>query len=168
MNLLINDIYEVMNFDPLTLKWKDKILTEQQPKTLRATIQGNMDGYPTTVYLYDEDLIVCDEDGRIIGISDIEQGVFQHLEGQMQDHGILAPFRSKSVEAGSPEPDNSGPWKCPVHGNQDIRPAYKAAGTQCSAWADGNGSPPDWANSTTPRLVQGKPRWYCKYKEFAN
>ena len=134
---------------------------------LRATIQGDMNGYPVTVYVYDEDFEKCNEEGIPLGpLGEIEIGMFQLFGDHMAAQSLLAPFRKKSEQAVSTEA-TAGQWVCPVHGNRVVTrmPENFGGKLQCSAWEEANGAPPTWANSTTPKDVRGSKRWYCKNRE---
>lgn len=133
----------------------------------RATIRGDISGYPVEINIFDEDLNELDEDGQILGLRNIEVGVFQYFTSQMQEHGILPAYRQKSA-ADNPVPFD-GPykkesWKCPVHGDRMLRSSNFGNGQQCAIWQEANGNKPEWAQDRIAD-VRGQKRYYCRYRE---
>lgn len=165
-------VFEVMGFDPITLEWIGEENTEDQ---LRFTIQGDLEGHPIVLHLYDTDL-VPNETGMISNPMWQEVGMFQFIADKMHDHNILAPFKRKSNEVSSSESGvsngaaaNTGAgWTCPTHGNtRVIDSKFKPGKKQCSVNEEAVGfNAPAWANSEAPKKgSDGKHRWWCKYQE---
>lgn len=154
----------MLRFDPVTYEWVRK------DELTRATIQGDIEGYPVTIHISDEDIADCDEDGNIIGLSTIDIGVFQYYIQQMQAHGIVPAFRRKASadvsESITAVSNSTAKWQCPEHKDMAVYPNKFGPGLQCSRWVAVADCPvsPDWARDKMS-TVNGQPRWYCKYRE---
>ena len=126
-------IAEITGWDPVNKIWiKEMYMTEADK--LRFSIHGDLEGYPVHLNIYDSDLSTLDEDGRLIGIGNVEIGVLQFVLGQMQQHGINPAFRKRTETSGST--DSSKPtWECSVHGSRAIYDnKFQPGKKQCSYW----------------------------------
>jgi len=159
----------LLGFDPDTLEWLEGV-----ELTHRATISGDINGFPVQILVYDEDLAKLNDDGQIVGLSEIEVGVFQYFTSQMLEHGIQPAYRRRTDTSDSNETSQSGAqssvparWKCPEHGDQFVYPNnFDKTKLQCKTWVSLQDSPnqPSWAQNKVA-TVNGQPRWYCRHKE---
>lgn len=177
MRLTAEQVVDIIGYDPITLSWnKGEELTAEPEfvtnEKLRLTIQSDVEGHPVTLYVYDSDLDLLDDNGRVVSpASRMEIGLFQWLIDTLHDHSALAPFRKREGAASSNASDaqasNQG-WICPTHGKESIFKANFGEGLQCSKYEIATSfAAPEWANSPQPKLIKGENRWYCKHREIA-
>jgi len=50
---------------------------------------------------------------------------------------------------------------CPVHGTDNLRPAFNGKGKECSAFAP---EKKEWTKDRPAVMKSGEVRWYCKYR----
>lgn len=69
----------------------------------------------------------------------------------------LRPMPGQLVAASSTQKTAS----CPVHGADNLRPAFNGKGKECSAFAP---EKKEWTKDRPAVMKSGEVRWYCKYR----